>query len=155
VTVPPLESAPVAERAEGGESPPPDRSDVATDAGTASSGSGRTVGFVLGGAGIVGLGLGTVFFLQYNSKNGEAEDICPSGVGCMPGDQARHDTLVDDARSARTLFYVSAGAGAAALAAGIVLIATAPSDDAQTATTRFVAGPRADGGFEAGLSGVW
>lgn len=89
----------------------------------------KTIAAVAAGVGVVGLAVGTVFFVKYNSKNGDAKDVCPSGMDCDPGSAVRHADLVDDAKSARTLTYVGWGIGAAALGGAAALYFTAPSQE--------------------------
>jgi hypothetical protein len=123
-----------------------------TDRGP-GSGVQRTAGFVVGGLGLVGLGLGTVFLLQRNGKADESNGICPSNVGCAPGSQERVDTLNDDARSAQTLSMIGFIGGGVALATGAVLILTAPKAAPPShATLRVVPvmGPGGAGVFAAG-----
>jgi hypothetical protein len=100
-----------------------------TDDASSSSGQ-RTLALAAGGVGVVGVAVGTVFFLKYRSENAKAEDICPtSSSPCPSGSAAKHAGLVADARSARTLTYVGWGVGAAGLAGAAVLWLTAPSND--------------------------
>jgi hypothetical protein len=89
----------------------------------------KTMAVVAGSVGVVGLVVGTVFFTQYSSKNSEAKEICPSGMNCEPGSAARHEELVADAKSARTLTYVGWGVGVAALGGAAALYFTAPSKE--------------------------
>lgn len=96
----------------------------------------KTVAAVVGGVGVVGVVAGTVFFLNYQSKNDDAKDICPSGNDCPPGSANRHADLIDDARSARTLTYVGWGVGAAALAGAAALYFTAPKTEAAPTAAR-------------------
>lgn len=94
----------------------------------------RTVGYVVGAAGIVGLGLGAVFGLSaIGSKNDAASDgHCSDGLEkCDPfGIDAMHD-----ARRSAAISTIGFIAGGALAATGIVLVLTAPSDkDAATTT---------------------
>jgi hypothetical protein len=109
--------------------PPP--ADAATNVEASSGGLGtqKTVALVVGGVGVVGVVVGTIFYFQFNSKNDDAKAVCPGGVDCEPGSAAKHDDLVDDAKSARTLTYVGWGVGAAALGGAAVLYFTAPSSE--------------------------
>lgn len=91
------------------------------------SGSGqRTLGIVVGVVGLLGLGAGTVFGLQAKSKDSDAD------ANCRPGDPGRcNQTGVDlgrEAEDAATLSTIAFGVGTLALAGGIILYATAPSD---------------------------
>ena len=85
----------------------------------------RTMGVVLGAAGVVGIGVGTFFGLRAFSKNGEAEDHCPNGICQDP----QGPGLTDDAKNAATAANIAFGVGLVALAGGVVLYLTAPSGD--------------------------
>jgi hypothetical protein len=84
----------------------------------------RTTGLVLGGAGVVGLGLGAFFGLQASSKWSDAKGQCADyPYGCS----AEASDLRSNARSSATLSTVAFVAGSALLATGVVLYLTAPS----------------------------
>ena len=118
-------AVPALENEAGGAAPPPggerpieQPTPVKGDEGNTQ----RLVGLVAGGAGIVGIGLGTIFGLKakgtYNDAVGgcNAEHQCPqSGL-----DKA------DDASSQATISTISFIAGGALLAGGAVLYLTAP-----------------------------
>jgi len=76
----------------------------------------RTLVYVLGGAGLVGLGVGTFFGLRAINRNSEAEKTC-TGSTCL--DQAGVDKT-NQARTAATISNVSFIAGGALLASAIV-----------------------------------
>jgi serine/threonine-protein kinase len=85
----------------------------------------RTTGLVFGGAGVVGLGLGTFFGLQASSKWSDAKSKCtdyPFNCGAEGTD------LRSSAHSAATVSTVAFVAGGALLATGVVLYLTAPSN---------------------------
>jgi hypothetical protein len=83
----------------------------------------RTSGLVLGGAGVVGIGLGTFFGLQASSKWSDAKAACTDyPYGCSSNGQ----DLRSSARSAATVSTVGFIAGGALLATGLVLYFTAP-----------------------------
>ena len=84
----------------------------------------RTVGVIIGGVGIVGLGFGTYFGLSAISKNSDAKKLCDGAVCHDP----KGESLTDDARKAATVSNVAFGIGLAALGTGIVLYLTAPSE---------------------------
>jgi len=86
----------------------------------------RTLGWVTGGVGVVGLGVGLAFTLQKSGKLDSRDSVCPSGMSCQAGDQERIDTLTEEARQAGTLATVSFIAGGVLIAGGAVLIFTAP-----------------------------
>ncbi len=97
--------------------PPSDRA--------ASDGSAqRVTGLALGGAGLVGVGLGTFFGLRAFGKWADVKDACKAfPYEC--GESAKQDRA--SASSAGTASTVAFIAGGALLAAGAVLYLTAPS----------------------------
>ena len=110
----------------------------------------RTVGAVVGGAGLVGLGASGVLALVANSKNQSSMNGC-SGSVCWTQSayQAR-----GDARSAGDAATVVFLVGAAALATGVTLWLTAPRDVAgPPAALAWLAVTPAVGG--ATLQGAW
>jgi len=100
-------------------------SDTASDDGSAQ----RTIGLIVGGAGLVGVGIGAVFGLRAISKNDDAEALC-SGSSCSDPEGV---TLTDDAREAATISNIAFGLGGAALLGGVALYFTAPSSSPQRA----------------------
>jgi serine/threonine-protein kinase len=89
----------------------------------------RTIGLIIGGAGLVGVGIGAVFGLRAISKNDEAEELC-SGSSCSDPEGV---ALTDEARDAATISNIAFGLGAAALVGGVALYFTAPSAEPQHA----------------------
>lgn len=91
----------------------------------------RTIGIVVGLVGVAGVGVGTIFGLRAKSKNDDSK------AECSPADEnrcnAKGTELRDDAQSAATISTISFVVGGAALATGIVLIATAPSSEEHVA----------------------
>jgi hypothetical protein len=85
----------------------------------------RTVGWILGGAGLVGLAVGTAFGLSASSKWSSAKSGCDD-TGCPPDAAAK----TDDARHAATASTVAFVAGGVLLAAGVIVLWTAPSKEA-------------------------
>ncbi|HEX3850304.1 MAG TPA: hypothetical protein VHW01_05020 [Polyangiaceae bacterium] len=85
--------------------------------------SARRVGYTLAlaGAGVAAVGVGAILGLEYKSKNDDAKQICPAGVGCSNADIDSHASLVSDAKTFRTWSFVGFGVGGAALAAAAVL----------------------------------
>jgi len=73
-----------------------------------------TIGLLAGGA---GLAFGTLFAIAYESKNGEARNICPGSAECTNSEIQRHTSVVNDAKVARLGAALSFGIGAASLAA--------------------------------------
>jgi hypothetical protein len=92
----------------------------------------RTLGIVIGGVGLVGLGAATYFGVTSKSKMDDSGKYCDGDV-CR--EQAGLD-LRHDAVAFQTAAYVSAGVGAAALIGGVVLFVTAPKDEPTKAASR-------------------
>lgn len=104
--------------------PPAPAASRAVQTPSSSSGSGwRTAGWVLGGLGIVGLGVGTVFGIVAMGDKNSAH--CDASNFCDPGP-------LDSGRSAATGADVGFIAGGALLAGGIVVLLLAPSGGSAT-----------------------
>jgi hypothetical protein len=88
----------------------------------------RTIGYALGGVGIVGIGIGAVFGVQALSKSSESDDLCGNPCSSPEGLKAN-----EDARSAATISNIAIGVGLAALIGGVALILTAPSSSPSAA----------------------
>jgi hypothetical protein len=105
----------------------------------------RTIGLVVGTAGVVGLGLSTVFTLKAKSKNDESKknDHCPADPNQC--DQAGTDLRNQALTSARTATAFGI-AGGVLLVGGVVVYLTAPSASGKksgTAALEFGGGPGA------------
>lgn len=87
--------------------------------------SAATLGLV--GLGTAGIVTGVAMSIQYTGNQQDAESICPESVGCTPEQVAKHQELVDDAKTARTWAFVGYGVGAASLVSAAILHFTAPS----------------------------
>ncbi len=85
----------------------------------------RTAGWITGGVGVAGVVVGAVFGLVASSKNSQAKGLCPTLACPNQGDFDQHASLVDSAKTARTVAIVGFAAGGAALIGGTVLIVTA------------------------------
>lgn len=139
VEVPELLDAPV-EKPPAGEPPPAVRaasSEPTRDRGPAGGSSQKTIGWILGGAGVVGLAVGGYFGLESMSKKSDADAHC-DGSKCR--DQEGVD-LRDQAIAAGNLSTVGFVAGGAALTAGVILILTAPEPAGPRAALRAAASP--------------
>jgi hypothetical protein len=123
--VPPSQPAPV----------PPPPSTARRDVGVTSAmpaseqpvlqnrgGTQRAVGWVLVGAGLVGVGVGVYFGARWMQDHEAAGLHCPGGACDSIGIASN-----DDADSQARYVLASAGGGLAALILGTVLVATAPS----------------------------
>jgi len=118
---------------------------------TPSNGSSqRTIAFVVGGLGVIGIGIGTVFGLSAMSKENDATQH-----DCNSANQCNKDgvQLGKDAQSAATASTVAFAVGGVALAGGVLLYFTAPkSASAPTVGLRASAIP---GGGAFGIQGAW
>jgi serine/threonine-protein kinase len=155
VTVPSLEPDPDAPAPE---PPPPPSLPVtptapepppAANAGHAPGGVQRTIALVVGGAGVVGLGVGTYFGVTaLSKKNSESANGCPPGNGgCTSGGA----TISQDAFHDGNIATVVLGVGAAAVLGAAALWLTAPSAPASVSVAPTVG--RASAGL--GLTGAW
>ena len=98
----------------------------------------RLIAYGVGGAGVVAIGVGTVFGLRAKSKWDDARDgHCRDDGGC---DLAGVE-LTRSARKAGDISTVAFLIGGAAIAGGVVLYLTAPADAAPERTTRLELGP--------------
>lgn len=139
VTVPALEPNPEATKPTTQE--PPARTVVAPPpppAEDAAVGSGqRTVGLVIAGVGVVGLGVGAVFGLQAMGSKGDAKDRgCASDLVTCPTQEGLD--AVDSARSRATISTIGIIAGGVLVVGGGVLFLTSPKARSSTAATRGV-----------------
>lgn len=99
-----------------------------------SSSSGqRTLGLVTGGAGVLGLGVGTIFGILAASKWSASKSACSTEGDCSSYSQAEsdHTAAVTNGTASTVSFVV----GGALLAAGAVLYLTAPSPNKDSAAT--------------------
>ena len=100
----------------------------------------RTVAYVVGGVGIVGLALGSYFGLQTISKWSAARNDCPNG--CADGSPGRNER--NDAQTDGTISTIAFVAGGVALATGAVLFFTAPSSHSSSSAIRVRVTPTAE-----------
>lgn len=146
-------SAPPPEPAHGASDAPSGAAAAPVDRGNSGAGQ-RTLGLVLGGVGVMGLGVGTYFTLKRSQLLSDRDDVCPSTVNCTRADLDENDRLTKDARSATTLSYVGFGLGGALLASGVVLYLTAPHEPRRSAS--WAVTPMIDSRSSAlGVVGVW
>jgi hypothetical protein len=89
----------------------------------------RIAGYAVGGAGLLGIGVGTIFMLQRSSKLSDRNNVCPTRQHCTADDQAQLDQLTKDADTAGTIGVVGLVLGGAAVVGGVVLVLTAPSKE--------------------------
>ncbi len=96
---------------------------IATPPPTISTPSSRWTGTMIAlvTVGAAGLATGAVFAIEFESMNGDAKKICPTSMNCLPAEKTRHDSLAQEAHDDRTLAFVGAGVGGAAVAAAAYL----------------------------------
>jgi hypothetical protein len=116
----------------------------------------RTLAFVVGGAGLVAAGVGTYFGLNAISKRHQASGVCPPpSTLCNSMDAVSAN---DDAKSAAVAADVAFGVALVAVGAAAVLYFTAPAsappNNASTASLRIVPVASARGGSVV-LSARW
>lgn len=102
----------------------PVQASPAPPAETSAGSTQKTVAIVIGGVGVAGLAIGTVFGLQAKSKNDEAlqSQNCRTSKLCGPTGLS----LTDDAKGAATASTIAFAVGGVAVATGVVLLLTAP-----------------------------
>ena len=96
---------------------------VAAGARPGSRGSQKTWGLVVGGAGIVGLGVGAYFGVRALSGSSQAKDQCPDAACPTPSAIQQNNDAKTDARVSDVAF----GVGIGAVVAGSLLYFLAPS----------------------------
>jgi len=108
------------------EAPPaPDSSRFTAPRASPSKSSQPLVGIIVGAAGVVAIGVGSVFGAVALSKKGDADDRC-DGSSCA---DARGVALNGEAQDAATLANVFVIGGAALAVTGVVLYLTAPTQE--------------------------
>lgn len=129
VDVPLLEAAPAAPEAPPGPPPgaPPPRQVEESSTGSTQ----KTIGLVVGGVGVVGVGLGTFFGLRAKSKKDSSLDHCPNDPNLC---DAKGVDLRDQALGSAKLATAFMIGGGVLLAGGVVLFLTAPSGSPRTGT---------------------
>jgi hypothetical protein len=103
------------------------------------SGGGRpkTLGFVLGGVGLAGIAVGSVFGIDTFSKNSSINGLCPDKCPTPTAlDQSK--TLNSQASTSALVSTIGFGVGVAGLAAGAYFLFLAPPSSATTAGVRVV-----------------
>lgn len=119
-----------------------------------SGGLTRTLAYVAGGVGVVGIGVGSYFGLRAISKGNESEEHCKEKL-C----DARGVELDDQASTAATISNVGFGVGVLGLATGVTLFVISQPDGPEAAprTPSAVTVVPAIGAGSSGvlLSGAW
>jgi hypothetical protein len=131
---------------------PPVAHEGATGRGHATTSNAKTIGLVVGGAGVAGIALGTIFGLLASSKWSQAKNDC--GHGCPNGSPARSEQ--NEASTDGTVSTIAFAIGGVALATGLVLYLTAPATPpAETASRWTLLASGGAGCGELTLRGTW
>jgi hypothetical protein len=126
-----------------------------SDTGSSSSGGGmRIAGFVVAGAGLVGLGVGTAMGLSAKSKENSVVDTCKNidvGFRCPDSQHSQYESAQNSAKLANVFLI----AGGVLTAGGVVMIIVGgPKSSTPAASARLsltpVVGPRDAGVFAQG-----
>jgi hypothetical protein len=124
--------------------PPPDAQPATPAQPEKPNGSGsgamRTVGYVVGGAGVVSLAAAIVFGIRTSSLASDRDSECPPGLPCFK--QKAFD-LDHDAQVSQQWMFITGAAGIVLGGAGAWLIFSNDSSP-QTQASRIVVVPRAD-----------
>jgi len=104
--------------------PPPTAAEAATALASHAGATQRTIGIVAGAVGVAGIATGIVFGIKAASTWSDAKSKCNPYPYCG----ANGKKLSDEAANSGTIATVAFIAGGVALAAGVVLWLTAPTD---------------------------
>lgn len=86
----------------------------------------RTIGLVVGGAGLVSVGVGIVALLTARSHADDRDAICAPGTRCKTDEDFRRaEDAHDSARTAQLVGFITGGIGVAALGVGTWLFLSA------------------------------
>jgi hypothetical protein len=151
VTVPELEEK-VEEPAPPVVKPEPAKAPVKPEANLRSERRLQTGAVILGSAGIASLVAAATFGIQYQTSNSDARAVCPASTGCSTEEESLHTSLVEDAKKARTLTYISVGAGTALLGTALYLYLNS-AEDPSSRGVRAVPHVAHDGSVGASLLG--
>ncbi len=119
----------------------------------------RTAGLVVGGVGIAGLALGSVFGILASGAKSDAKKACESGPSftypgtCDPTSRDTVDKSNSNAKSNATISTIGFIAGGALLAGGAVLYLTAPSAKSSTSAARLRLAPAVSPGTAGAVLG--
>jgi hypothetical protein len=116
------------------------------DKPSAKSSTLSTVGWITTGVGVVGLGLGSYFWIKSNATYNDVQGACPDNR-CATDMSGK----IDDGKTQETIARVGMIAGGVALVGGVtmILVGRRPAP-ASTTSARLTAGPT-----WVGLSGSW
>lgn len=97
----------------------------------------RTLGFIAGGVGLAGIGVGSVFGAITLAKAADVDKGCSDSDGCSPADVDTNEA----ARTTATVSTIAFGAGLACLGAGVAMVLMSTSPSKAEASTRFWVAP--------------
>ncbi|WP_437694125.1 hypothetical protein [Sorangium sp. So ce176] len=158
VTIPPLADVAAPEPAKVAPPAPPQPAPQARP-GAASSGSSgagggamRTLGFVAGGVGLAGIGVGAVFGVLTMQKASDVEAGCSGNFRCSRADV----DLNESAQTTAMVSNIAIGAGLACVGAGVAMVLMSRSPEKAAAGERvWVAPSVASDGGRLMLGGQW
>ncbi|WP_437910756.1 hypothetical protein WME95_23975 [Sorangium sp. So ce327] len=151
VTIPPLADVAVQEAKAAPPAPPPARPEAAKPEATGNPM--RALGFVAGGVGIAGIGVGAVFGVLTIKKAGDVEEGCSGSFRCSRADVEANES----ARTTAMVSNIALGAGLVCLGAGVAMVLMSPRSPEQAATGErvWVAPSVASDGGRVVLGGHW
>ncbi|RLB51346.1 MAG: hypothetical protein DRI90_23010 [Deltaproteobacteria bacterium] len=155
VVVPVLE-----EVSDGAASSGPAGASLAPTGQSAPSGDGstqRTLGYIVGGAGIAGTIVGAIFGVRAISLASESDDKCGDGELCPDTDLGREGLAAhEDAHTSATLSNAFIGAGLGLIGVGLVVVLTAPAgEQSEPATSALVSPTLGPAGVGLTLRATW
>lgn len=151
VTIPTLADVAVQEAKAAPPAPPPARPAAAKPQATGNPM--RTLGFVAGGVGIAGIGVGAVFGMMTIQKAGDVEEGCSGSFRCSRADVEANES----AQTKAMVSNIALGAGLVCLGAGVAMVLMSPRSPEQAAAVErvWVAPSVASDGGRVVLGGHW
>ncbi|WP_437496623.1 hypothetical protein [Sorangium sp. So ce1099] len=155
VTIPPLAGVAAPEPPSAAPPAPPRPAPPARPVAPAPEGAGspmRALGFVAGGVGLAGIGVGAVFGVLTVQKAGDVEEGCSGNFRCSRADVEANES----ARTTAMVSNIAVGAGLLCLGAGVAMVLLSPSPEKAVAGERvWVAPSVASDGGRVVLGGQW
>ncbi len=81
----------------------------------------RVLGWVLGGLGVAGIAVGSVYGLRLADENDKADGICPTGSDCTDSEIRSYEAAISRAQDSQTLSILGFSLGGAAVGASGVM----------------------------------
>ncbi|MGK3962334.1 hypothetical protein WMF38_55665 [Sorangium sp. So ce118] len=155
VTIPPLAGVAAPAAPSAAPPAPPRPAPPARPNAPAPEGAGspmRALGFVAGGVGLAGIGVGAVFGVLTMQKAGDVEEGCSGNFRCSRADVEANES----ARTTAMVSNIAVGAGLLCLGAGVAMVLLSPSPEKAVAGERvWVAPSVASDGGRMVLGGQW